>query len=79
MPGELAAAGDRLYFGGDDGRFYAYRLTAVKIRNGLAEVNVNVVGVPVVDDRCVYAAFMDNAVRAFRHGPGNSLLLSTHS
>jgi outer membrane protein assembly factor BamB len=70
-PGELAASEDRVYFGGDDGRFYAYRLTS-EDPAWVSEVRVNIVGAPVVDDRCVYAAFMDNAVRAFRRGPGSS-------
>ena len=70
-PGELTASGDRVYFGGDDGSFYAYRLTSDDPA-WVDDVHVNIVGAPVVGDRCVFAAFMDNAVRAFERGPGRA-------
>jgi outer membrane protein assembly factor BamB len=68
-PRELAASEDRVYFGGDDGSLYAYRFTS-EDPAWVSPVRVNIIGAPVVDGRCVYAAFMDNAVRAFQRGPG---------
>jgi outer membrane protein assembly factor BamB len=68
-PGELGASADRVFFGGDDGEFYAYR-TGSEDPVWVFSVHVNVVGPPVADDRCVYASFMDNSVQAFHRGSG---------
>ena len=70
-PGELAGSEDRVYFGADDGEFYAYRAGS-EDPLWVFPIKVNIVGAPVADDRCVYAAFMDNSVRAFRRGSGTS-------
>ena len=69
VPGELAAAGDRFYFAADDGVVYAYKFNS-EDRVWAFPVNVNGVGAPVVDGRCVYVAFMDNSVQAFQRGSG---------
>jgi outer membrane protein assembly factor BamB len=69
-PGELAGSEDRVYFGADDGAMYAYRAGSEDPVWVFPRIHVNIVGAPVADDRCVYAAFMDNSVRAFRHGSG---------
>jgi outer membrane protein assembly factor BamB len=71
VPGELAAAGDRFYFAADDGVVYAYKVTSEE-REWAFPIHVNGVGAPVVDGRCVYAAFLDNSVRAFQRGSGTS-------
>jgi outer membrane protein assembly factor BamB len=71
VPGELAAAGDRFYFAADDGVFYAYKVNA-EDHDWAYPIHVNGVGAPVIDGRCVYAAFLDNAVRAFQRGSGSS-------
>ncbi len=70
-PGDLAGSEDRVYFGADDGAVYAYRAGS-EDPFWVFPIHVNIVGAPVVDDRCVYAAFMDNSVRAFRRGSGTS-------
>jgi outer membrane protein assembly factor BamB len=70
-PRELAVSDDRIYFGADDGAFYAYRFTS-EDPAWVGDVHVNIVGAPVVGDRCVFAAFMDNTVRAFERGPGRA-------
>jgi outer membrane protein assembly factor BamB len=70
-PNELAAAGDRVYFGADDGYLYAYRFNN-EDPSWAWEIGVSAVGAPAVDDRCVYAAFMDNTVRAFQRGSGRA-------
>jgi outer membrane protein assembly factor BamB len=71
VPGELAAAGDRLYFAADDGVVYAYKVTS-EDREWAFPIHVNGVGAPVVGGRCVYAAFLDNSVRAFQRSSGSS-------
>ena len=70
VPGELAAAGDRFYFAADDGVVYAYKVTS-EDREWAFPIRVNGVGAPVVDDRCVYVAFLDNSVQAFHRDSGN--------
>jgi len=70
-PGDLAGSEDRVYFGADDGAVYAYRAGS-EDPFWVFPIHVNIVGAPVMDDRCVYAAFMDNSVRAFRRGSGTS-------
>jgi outer membrane protein assembly factor BamB len=69
-PGELAASGDRFYFAADDGVLYAYKFKN-EDPDWAFEIRVNGIGAPVVDDRCVYAAFLDNSVRAFHRGSGS--------
>ncbi len=71
VPGELAGAGDRLYFGADDGVVYSYRVRR-EDPDWHFPNDVNTVGAPVIDERCVYVSMMDNSVRAFRRGPGSS-------
>jgi outer membrane protein assembly factor BamB len=69
-PGELSAAGDRFYFAADDGLVYAYKFKN-EDPDWAFPIRVNGIGAPVVDDRCVYVAFLDNSVRAFHRGSGS--------
>jgi outer membrane protein assembly factor BamB len=68
-PGELAAAGDRFYFAADDGVVYAYKFEDEDPAWAFP-VNVDGVGAPAIDDRCVYVAFLDNSVQAYQRGSG---------
>jgi len=69
QPSELATAANRLFFGAEDGFLYAYPLTSEDAAWAFP-IRVKPIGAPVVDDRCVYAAFLDNTIRGFRRGPG---------
>ncbi|HYN08647.1 MAG TPA: PQQ-binding-like beta-propeller repeat protein [Vicinamibacterales bacterium] len=69
-PNELVAAGDRFYFGADNGVVYAYRANS-EDSSWEWPIGVNAVGAPAIDERCVYVAFMDNSVRAYRRGSGS--------
>jgi outer membrane protein assembly factor BamB len=71
QPGELAAAGNRLFFGAEDGLFYAYGLTA-EDPAWVQQVRVKTVGAPITDDGCVFVTLLDNTVRAFKRGSGSS-------
>jgi outer membrane protein assembly factor BamB len=69
QPGELAAAGNRLFFGAEDGLVYAYELNA-EDPAWVQPMRVRTIGAPTVDDNCVYVALVDNTVRAFKRGSG---------
>lgn len=68
LPVSLAVADGKIFFGGTDGHFHAYS------RGGGHEWTYQreeVVGSPVVDDRYVYVALMDNTVVAHDAGNGH--------
>jgi outer membrane protein assembly factor BamB len=69
-PGELVAAGDRLYFGGADAAVYSYRFDRDE-QAWRFDVRVKTAGAPTVDAQCVYVALFDNTVRAFDRKTGN--------
>ena len=70
-PRALLATRGRLYFGGDDGVFYAYRQAPGRDYEWRYDTLTPVIGLPTADDRRLYAAFLDNTVRAFDLGVGN--------
>lgn len=69
-PGALLSDGDRVYFGGEDGALYCYRLEGVARRVWRFRL-VDAVGAPTVDDRFVYFTLIDNSLRAFDRKGGS--------
>ncbi len=67
----LLATRGRLYFGGDDGVFYAYRQQAGQEWEWRYDTLTPVIGLPTADDRRLYVTFLDNTVRAFDLAIGN--------
>ncbi len=69
-PESLAATDDRLYLGAANGTLYSYR-TSGSARPAWAFRLLRTIGQPVVDDRQVYFALLDNSVRAFARKGGS--------
>ena len=67
----LLATRGRLYFGGDDSVFYAYRQQAGQEWEWRYVTLTPVIGLPTADDRRLYVTFLDNTVRAFDLAIGN--------
>lgn len=68
-PESLAATDDRLYFGAADATLYSYR-TSGKHDAAWKFRLLRAIGQPIVDDRKVYFALLDNTVRGFERMGG---------
>jgi outer membrane protein assembly factor BamB len=72
VPRSLFAARGRLYFSGEDEEFYSYLQRPSPAEWDWHYLSLApVVGRPANDDRWLFAAFLDNTVRAFDLGIGN--------
>ena len=68
-PIALAGSADRVYFGTTDGRICSVR-TSNGSRDWCPTVRVLTVGAPLVQDRFVYFAFLDNTLRTYDRRSG---------
>lgn len=68
-PGPLVASATRIYFGGEGKWLYSYHTTG-EPKLAWRQERIGSIGTPVVDDRAVYFALLDNSMKAFSAGGG---------